>query len=197
MPTPRILAFSGSTRENSYNTRLVKAAAEGARAAGAEVTLINLRDFPMPLFDEDAETRDGMNANARKLKDLFIAHHGFLISSPEYNSSYPAVLKNAIDWVSRTGKKPDGTPEAPHAGTTNKVVALLAASPGALGGIRMLPELRRVLANINCLVIPEQFSLAKAHEAFDDAGRLKDPKQAAMAMDVAKKLVHVCAKLNG
>src|SRR5262245_35742367 len=101
MSMPKILAFAGSTRTESYNKKLVRIAAAGARQAGAEVTLIDLRDLPLPLFDEDLESSEGLPPNARRLKDLFLAHHGLLISAPEYNSSISGVLKNAIDWVSR------------------------------------------------------------------------------------------------
>src|SRR5262245_6276714 len=98
---PRILAFAGSLRADSFNRKLVKPAAEAARAAGADVTLIDLKDYPLPIFDQDLEKAEGLPANARKLKDLFLAHQGLLIVSPEYNSSITAVLKNTIDWVSR------------------------------------------------------------------------------------------------
>jgi len=98
---PRILAFAGSTRRESFNKKLVAIAAQGARVAGAEVTLIDLKDFPLPLFDQDLEAEHGMPENGKKLKKLFIDHDGLLIASPEYNSSFPAVVKNAIDWVSR------------------------------------------------------------------------------------------------
>ena len=98
---PRILAFAASTRRESFNKKLVAVAAQGARQAGAEVTLIDLKDFPLPLFDQDLEAEQGMPENGKKLKKLFIDHDGLLIASPEYNSSFPAVLKNAIDWVSR------------------------------------------------------------------------------------------------
>jgi chromate reductase, NAD(P)H dehydrogenase (quinone) len=99
--TARILAFAGSLRRESFNKKLVPIAAKGARDAGAEVTLISLEDFPLPLFDQDLEARQGMPENGMKLKQLFIDHDGLLIASPEYNSSITAVLKNAIDWVSR------------------------------------------------------------------------------------------------
>jgi len=102
--TPRILAFAGSTRTESFNKRLIKIAVAGAQAAGAEVTLIDLRDHPLPLFDGDLEARDGLPANGRKLKDLFLAHHGLLMSCAEYNSSITGVWKNTIDWVSRPAK---------------------------------------------------------------------------------------------
>jgi chromate reductase, NAD(P)H dehydrogenase (quinone) len=195
--SPRILAFSGSLRSGSYNKKLAHAAAVHAKAAGADVTEIDLRDFPLPVFDEDLEAKEGLHPNARQLKDLFLAHQGLIISTPEYNSSYSAALKNAIDWISRPAKNADGTPEAPLACFDNKVVALYAASPGALGGIRVLPELRRLLANIKCVVLPDQFALAKAHEAFDESGRLKDPKSDAFAKDVATRLVTMCRKMQG
>lgn len=99
--TPRILTFAGSTRTDFYNKKLVRIAAAGAKAAGAEVTCLDLRDIPLPLFDEDLEAAEGLPASARQLKDLLLAHDGLLIASPEYNSSISAVLKNAIDWASR------------------------------------------------------------------------------------------------
>src|ERR1700757_409000 len=98
---PKILAFAGSTRSESYNKKLVRIAAHGAKTAGAEDTVLDLRDLPLPLFDEDLEASEGLPANARQLKDLMLAHDGFLIAAPEYNSSITAVLKNAIDWASR------------------------------------------------------------------------------------------------
>ena len=101
---PRILAFASSTRRESFNKKLVAIAAQGARQAGAEVTLIDLKDFPLPLFDQDLEAEQGMPENGKKLKKLFIDHYGLLIASPEYNSSFPAVLKNAINWVSRPAR---------------------------------------------------------------------------------------------
>lgn len=197
MPTtPRILAFAGALRTGSYNKKLAKVAAEHARAAGADTTFIDLRDFPLPVFDEDLEKSDGLHPNARKLKDLFLAHHGLIISTPEYNSTYSAAFKNAIDWVSRPAKNPDGTPEAPLGCFDGKIVALFAASPGALGGIRVLPELRRLLANIKCTVLPDQLALSKSHEAFDESGRLKDAKMDAIAKDIATRLVTMCRKVN-
>jgi chromate reductase len=102
MSTPKILAFAGSTRSASYNKQLVRFAADAARAAGAEVTLLDLRDYPLPLFDGDLEDKEGLPENAKKLKAIFREHDALLISSPEYNSSITAVLKNTIDWVSRT-----------------------------------------------------------------------------------------------
>ena len=98
---PKILAFSGSARKDSYNQKLVKIAASGAEKAGAEVAVINLADFAMPIFNQDLEAAEGMPEKARQFKQLLIEHDGFLIASPEYNSAFSPLLKNAIDWASR------------------------------------------------------------------------------------------------
>lgn len=191
MTKPRILAFAGSTRESSFNKKLVKVAAEAARNAGAEVTHIDLRDLPMPLYDGDLEKSEGIPANGIKLMELMIAHDGFLISSPEYNSAISGVLKNSIDWASRPvqGKKPlvafDG-----------KTACIMSASPGALGGLRGLFALRQILSNIKVLVLPEQIAVSKANEAFDDNGNLKDEKQRTTVEAIAKRLVEVAGKLK-
>jgi len=188
---PKILAFAGSTRTESYNKRLIKIAVAGARAASAEVTLIDLRDFPLPLFDGDLEARDGLPANGRKLKDLFLAHHGLLISAPEYNSSITAVLKNTIDWVSRPVPG-----EAPLACFDGKVACLMSASPGALGGLRGLVHVRAILGNIKVLVLPDQVAVSKAGDAFSPDGSLKDPKQQAAVEGLGAQLARVIAKLH-
>jgi NAD(P)H-dependent FMN reductase len=189
--TPKILAFAGSTRTDSYNKRLVKIAVAGALAAGAEVTLIDLRDFPLPLFDGDLEAREGLPANGRKLKDLFLAHHGLLISAPEYNSSITAVLKNTIDWVSRPVPG-----EPPLACFDGKVACLMSASPGALGGLRGLVHLRAILGNIKVLVLPEQVAVPKANEAFDPDGSLKDPAQQKAVEGLGAQLARAISKLH-
>ena len=191
MAAPRILAFAGSLRQASYNKRFVKVAAAAARAAGAEVTEVDLRDFPVPVFDQDLEDREGLPPNARRLKDLFLAHEGLLISSPEYNSSIPGVLKNTIDWVSRAAPG-----EAELACFTGKTAGLLSASPGALGGLRSLIHVRAILGNIGVLVLPEQVALPKAHEAFNDDGSLKDAKRQATVERLARRLTELLIKLQ-
>ncbi|MBI2002914.1 MAG: NAD(P)H-dependent oxidoreductase [candidate division NC10 bacterium] len=189
--TPKILAFAGSTRTDSYNKRLVKIAVAGARAAGGEVTLIDLRDFSLPLFDGDLESHDGLPANGRKLKDLFLAHHGLLISAPEYNSSITGVLKNTIDWVSRPVPG-----EAPLACFDGKVACLMSASPGGLGGLRGMVHVRAILQNIKVIVLPDQIAVPKAAEAFNPDGSLKDPKQQAAVEGLGTRLVQVISKLR-
>lgn len=189
---PRIIAFAGSARAESYNFKLVNIAAQGARDAGGEVTVLNLRDFPLPLYDEDLEKQEGTPENAARLKEIFVQHDGLLIASPEYNSSITPLLKNTIDWVSRSGEG-----ESPLAAYRGKVAALLAASPGALGGLRGLVHVRSILGNIGVTVLPDQLAVPRAYEAFDDNGQLKDEKQQAKAMSIGANLAQVLTKLHG
>jgi chromate reductase, NAD(P)H dehydrogenase (quinone) len=188
---PRILAFASSTRRESFNKKLVAIAAQGAREAGAEVTLIDLKDFPLPLFDQDLEAEQGMPENGKKLKKLFIDHDGLLIASPEYNSSFPAVLKNAIDWVSRPAP---GEPSL--VAFRGKVATLMSASPGALGGLRGLVHVRSILGNLGVIVLPDQIALAKAHEAIQPDGSLVDPKRQAGIEGLGKTLASFVAKFK-
>ncbi|HYE35970.1 NAD(P)H-dependent oxidoreductase [Methylocaldum sp.] len=189
---PKILAFAGSSRERSYNKMLVRIAAAGARRAGAEVSVVDLRDFPMPIYDGDLEDREGIPANGLKFRQLMMAHQGLLIAAPEYNSSITALLKNTIDWVSRPVGGEDGL--APF---RNKVAALLAASPGGFGGLRGLVHLRAILGNIGVIVLPDQLAVAKAHEAFQPDGMLINPKQHAAVEALGANLAGILAKLHG
>ncbi|MDY6804157.1 MAG: NAD(P)H-dependent oxidoreductase [Cyanobacteriota bacterium] len=187
----KILAFAGSAREGSYNKQLVRVAAEGARKAGAEATFLDLRDLPMPLFDEDLEAKEGIPANVRKFKDLMKAHQGLLIACPEYNSSITPLLKNAIDWASRPE---EGEPML--ACFRDRVAAIMSASPGALGGLRGLVHVRAILGNIGVLVLPDQKAIPKAFEAFNDDGSLKEPKQQEAVENIGAKVATVLAKLT-
>ena len=187
----KIIAFAGSTRKDSYNKKLVKIAAEGAREAGAEVTIIELEDYPLPLFDEDLEKSEGLPENGRKLKDLFLEHNGLLISSPEYNSSYSGVLKNTIDWLSRPV---EGYP--PLECFADKVAVLMAASPGSLGGLRGLVHVRSLLGNIKVTVLPNQIALISAFNAFENDMTLKDAKMHDRIKELGKKLTETINKLN-
>ena len=192
MTQPRILAFAGSARRDSYNKKLVRVAAEGARRAGAEVTLLDLRDLPLPLYDADAEAADGLPPNAVELKRLMLAHQGLLIASPEYNSSISPLLKNAIDWASRPAPG-----EAALACYAGKVAGLVSASPGALGGLRGLVTVRSILGNIRVLVVPEQVAVPKAAEAFDEQGGLVDARQRAGVENVGAAVARLLVKLSG
>ena len=192
MNQPKILAFAGSTGTSSFNKKLVAIAADGARSAGAQVTSIDLRDFPMPLYDADLETASGLPENARKFKNLLREHDGLLISSPEYNSSISAVLKNAIDWASRA----ESDDEPPLVAFKGKVAALMSASPGGLGGLRGLVHLRSILGNIGIIVLPDQVSISSAHEAFDESGKLKDARKAKQVADLGAGLAKILAQLG-
>jgi len=186
---PKILAFAGSARTQSWNKKLIRIAADRAREAGGEITLIDLRDFPMPLYDGDVEASEGLPEKARALKRLVIAHAGLLLSCPEYNSSIAPLLKNAIDWVSRP------QPNEPHA-FRGKIAGLLAASPGNLGGVRGLFTVRQVLTVLGTIVLPTQFALARAAEAFADDSSLRDLSHLAAVDAVVSQLVTVTLKLS-
>lgn len=188
---PKILAFAGSTRRESFNKKLVKVAAEAARQAGAEVTYLDLKDYPLPVYDGDLETEQGIPENAVKLKKIFLEHQGLLMSCPEYNSSISGVLKNTIDWMSRT--VPGEKEFAPF---LNKVAAILSASPGGLGGLRGLVVVRMLLQNIQVMVIPGQLAVSRAHEAFQTDGTLKDAKQQASVERITQELVRILKRLN-
>ncbi|MBE9178065.1 NAD(P)H-dependent oxidoreductase [Oculatella sp. LEGE 06141] len=189
--TPKILAFAGSLRTDSYNKKLVKIAADGARAAGAEVTYVDFRDLPMPLYDEDLEAKEGIPPNAREFKNLMLSHQGLLIASPEYNSSLSAVLKNAIDWASRSDP---GEPML--AAFTDKIAAIMSASPGGLGGLRGLIYLRSLLGNIRVMVVPDQVAISNAHEAFHENGSLRDAAKYDSVLSLGKKVATMLHKLS-
>lgn len=189
--TPKILAFAGSTRKGSFNRKLIKVAVRGAEAGGASVTYLDLRELALPLYDGDDEDANGLPAGALHFKELLKAHDGILIAAPEYNSSISGVLKNAIDWASRPA--PNERTLEPFDG---KVAALLSASPGALGGLRGLAAVRSILGNIQVVVLPDQFALGRAHEAFHEDGSMKDAKQQARAENIGAELAKFIARLK-
>ena len=192
MPTPRILVFAGSIRTGSFNVRLAALAARELARAEADVTLISLADYPMPLYDGNVEATSGLPDNAVKLKRHMCAHYGVFIASPEYNASLSPLLKNTIDWVSRVRE----SREPPLAAYKNRVFALGAASNGTYGGMRSLMALRHVL-ELGCgaLVIPEQIAVREASHAFDENDELKDERSAALLRTLARRLVEVARQI--
>jgi NAD(P)H-dependent FMN reductase len=188
--TVRVLAFAGSARRDSLNKRLAAVAAAAARDAGAAVTLLDLDDYEMPVYHGDDEAQAGLPPAAQRLREAFLAHDALLVASPENNASVSAALKNALDWVSRPHAGQNGL--VPYQG---KVAGLLAASPGALGGLRGLQHLRAILQSLGVLVLSEQFALGRAHEAFDANGALSDARQRASVEGVVRRLVDVTARL--
>lgn len=191
MNPPRILVFAGSAREDSLNKKLARAAAQAIGAAGGQAHFLDLADHHLPLYDGDLESRDGVPPAARALRALFAEHQGFVISSPENNSSVSALLKNTLDWLSR----PDGQADK-RAAFRGKPVALLSASPGQFGGLRHLVHLGVILSNLEMLVLPEPFGLARADKAFDTNGALNDEKARDEVQAAAHRIVEITARLT-
>ena len=190
---PKILAFAGSSRKESVNKKLLAIAVLGAQQAGASVTVIDLADYTMPLYNQDLETEQGIPENALRFKRLLIDHDAFIIASPEYNSAFSPLLKNAIDWASRS----ESDDEPPLVAYQGKIAVILSASPGALGGLRGLVFLRMLLGNIGVMVLPEQQAIGKAFSAFDDNGSLIDDRKQKAVLGLGQKLTHAVSKLNG
>jgi NAD(P)H-dependent FMN reductase len=187
MAAPRILAFSGSARRESFNRKFLAAAVMATREAGGEVTLIDLDDFSMPLYHGDLEDAQGMPENATKLVALITAHDALLIASPEYNSMITPLLKNTIDWCTRGDENP----------FEGKVAAVVSASPGMFGAVRSLKMAQQLLQHLGAYVVPGQTVLAHADEAFDADGRLKDPRAMKSVRTLAEKLVATTGKIAG
>ena len=182
---PRILAFAGSARKESLNRKLLAAVVAAVRAAGGEVTLIDLNDYPLPLYHGDLEDAQGLPANAAKLVALITEHPALLVASPEYNSLITPLLKNTIDWCTRAEPNP----------FEGKVAAVVSASPGQFGGVRSAQVARQLLLHLGCHVVPAQCTLPRADEAFDDAGRLKETRAQKAVQRVAAELVRTTARL--
>ena len=196
MSDPRILVFAGSARRESLNKKLARAAAKAITGPGVEVTFIDLDDYPMPVYHGDLEAAEGMPPNGLKLRELFLAHDALWIASPENNNSVSSLLKNTIDWLSRSigDGKGDNSGLAPFRG---KVAALMGATPGPWGTLRGMPHLRQILSGLGVTVIGTQVGLARAHEAFDENGALKDPRVAKSVDALGASLVEITRKLKG
>src|SRR5471030_353963 len=175
MAAPKILVLPGSTRTGSHNVRLAALAAKELTLIDADVTRISLTDYPLPLYEGDLESKGGPPANALRLKQMIMAHHGVFIASPEYSASVTPLLKNAIDWVSRVRERGDPT----YAAFKGRVFAIASASPGRTGGLRSLMALRQIL-ELGCgaLMIPEQVAVQQAETAFDDMDNIVDARTA-------------------
>jgi NAD(P)H-dependent FMN reductase len=190
--TARILVFAGSIRTGAFSIRTADAATKELALQGAEVTRISLADYPLPIMDEDLEKAHGVPENALKLARQIAAHDGFLIASPEYNSSIPPLLKNAIDWVSRV-RKDNGRPFKPYSG---KVAALCSSSDGNFAGIRGLYHLRSVLMNCQVEVITPQCSVARASDAFDENGDFREERLRRAMENVVRTLIERARMLS-
>ncbi len=179
MDSPTLLVISGSARQGSYNLSLARYAAQRARAAGLQVEEFDLRALALPLYDGDLEGASGVPEGAYQLQAAMARNSGLLVVTPEYNGFPTPLFINAFDWLSRIGVAPH-SPSVERTGlevTASKLVALLSASPGAGGGLRAMNYVRQYLQMaFQMLVVPQQFALSKANEAFDAQGALKDPR---------------------
>jgi NAD(P)H-dependent FMN reductase len=169
MSALKILVIPGSLRTGSLNAKLAATLAVELAQAGAEVTRISLGDFPLPIYDGDLQAKSGVPKQAVNLKRMMSAHHGVLIVTPEYNASVPALLKNAIDWVSRVQDPQESRGQV----FRERAFAIASASGGRLGGARALMALRLILSACQAMVVPNQLALSFAGEAYDDMDRLK------------------------
>ncbi len=176
----RVLVFAGSARQASLNKQLAQLGAAALTAAGAEARFIDLGDYPMPIYHGDLEAADGVPPKAIELGRLIHEYDALLIASPENNASVSSLLKNTIDWLSRIR---EFTP------LEGKTAALIAASPGAFGGVRGLYHLRAILNTLGVEVLAQQFLLPRAHQAFGADGEFIDPKQAEQLAKLVQRLV--------
>jgi chromate reductase, NAD(P)H dehydrogenase (quinone) len=191
----KLLIFAGSTRQQSFNRQLARAAAAQATASGAQVTHIELVDFNIPLYNADEE-KQGTPPDVIRLKALMHDHPAWLICSPEYNGSYTALLKNTLDWCSSPVKADPAWTDGmkPFRG---KVVGMLSASPGAMGGLRSQSHLAPLLLNLQCWVAPQAFALGRAGDAFDAAGQLIQSAQQAQVQSVIDQVLWAAQRLHG
>jgi NAD(P)H-dependent FMN reductase len=188
MPAPKILVIPGSGRAGSDNARLAALAAKELTLADADVTMISLADYPLPIYDHDEDGTSNAASQAVKLKRMIAAHHGVFLTTGEFNASVPPFLLNALAWVTRASER-DGTP---HGAFRGRVFALGATTRDSTGGIRALLALRQVL-EIGCgaLVLPEQIAISTAEQAFDEMDNLKDEQAADLLRAIARRLVEL------
>ena len=162
----RFLVFSASLRAESLNGRLARLAAATIEANGGIVDSTSMPDFDTPSYDADVQDRDGFPPGADRFRECIQTNDAFVISSPEYNSSMPGLLKNTVDWVSRFSPQP----------FNEKHGLLLSASPSMVGGNRGLWALRVPFEHLGARIYPDMFSLAQAHQAFDGDGQIANPQ---------------------
>lgn len=181
--TNTIIAFAGSTRRGSLNDAALALAVTGARAAGANVAHLQLREYPMPLYDADFHAQHGLPEAMLRLRRALIEAQGFLIASPEYNASITPLLKNTIDWLSQSVDGASG--RLPFEG---KIVGLMGASAGAFGTVRALPHVATILSNLGAIVLPV-LAVPRADKLFHADGSVADAATAEKIRALAASVV--------
>lgn len=190
MTIAKILAFAGSTRKESWNRKVLEVAVSGARAGGAEVTLANLADYPMPIYNADWHAANGVPAPMRELRKLMMLANGLLIASPEYNTSITPLLKNTIDWLSQ---EMDG--ESGNAPFEGKVGGLMGASNGGFGTIRALPHVSYILSNLGVFMLPV-VAVPGVAKSFDESGNMTNERTKKMLTGLGARLTQTIVKLG-
>ena len=191
----KILIFAGSTRQQSFNRRLARAAAEMAQSSGAQATLLELGELDIPMYNADLEAL-GTPADVRRLKQLMWEHPAWIVCTPEYNGSYTALLKNTIDWASSpiAGDADWSDGVKPFRDT---VVGMLSASNGRLGGLRAQSHLAPLLTNLECWLAPRAYALSGAASAFDDHGALVTEEHRQGVRAVVEQVLWAAQRLHG
>lgn len=192
MPTVKILVIPGSLRTGSLNARLAAVAIDALVRADVDVTRLSLGDFPLPIYDGDLEEKSGVPKHAVNLKRMIGSHDGVMLVTPEYNSSLPPLLKNAIDWVSRV----EDANESQGQVFRDRPFAIASASEGRLGGTRCLAALRLILSGCRATVIPNQLALSFADQAYDDSDRLKHAGDVAALKAMTQQLIDVAQSMK-
>ena len=190
MSALKILVIPGSLRTGSHNAKLAAAIAHQVALEGVEVTRISLSDFSLPIYDGDLQVKSGVPKNAVNLKRMMASHHGVVLVSPEYNSSVPPLVKNAIDWVSRVHDPHEARGEV----FVDRPFAIAAASENRLGGTRALAALRLILTACRALVIPNQLALSFADQAYDEMDRLKKEADIEALKALVRQLIEMSQK---
>ena len=193
MTTANILAFAGSSRKDSWNRKVLEVAIAGARDVGAIVTVVNLADYPMPIYNADWHAENGVPDSMRELRTLMMAANGILIASPEYNASLTPLLKNTIDWLSQdVGKGKDESGNAPFEG---KIGGLMGASNGGFGTIRALPHVSYILSNLGVFMLPV-VAVPAVGKAFDENGVMTNERAKKMLSGLGARLAQTIVKLG-
>ena len=179
-----ILVFAGSARRGAFSKQLAAAATTAITEWGAKPTLIDLADHDAPIYNGDLEDALGIPETVLEFRRLVASHHGLAIATPEYNGFMTPLLLNLFCWASRPSPGDDF-----GAVFQGKPVALMAASPGRLGGVRVIPRLRDAVAELGMAPVPGFVTLPQAGAGFTDDGSLADAAGADSLRALMKRLI--------